>query len=380
MTNPLQQLQTHGQSAWYDNVDRTQFFSGQLQRMLNEDSILGVTSNPTIFAKAIRSSHIYDWQILSLVIEGKSTQEIYEALILQDIQTVADFLRPIYERTEGKEGFVSLEVSPTLAYDTEGTLAEARRFWKAVNRPNLMIKIPATPEGIPAIEKALYEGMNVNITLILSVQTYRQVVDAYLRALEARRKQGLAISRIASAASCYVSRIDVIVDALLDKRINASSDPDEQQRLKALQGTIAIANSRLLYQEFKHLFSNARFSSLERTGAQVQRVLWASTNTKNPSYRDVRYVEELIGPQTIDTMPLETIENFRDHGRVRYSIEDDIPGAKQALKELEQSGIHLDQVVEQLLGECVQSFITSFSQTLESIESKSRVHSMALMA
>src|SRR5579884_783285 len=256
--NPLLQLKELGQSVWYDNIDRAQLASGQFKRMLDEDGVVGVTANPTIFQKSISSGHAYDEQMQQLIREGKSTNEIYEALVIRDIQTVADLLRPIYDRTAGKDGYVSLEVSPELAHNTEGTLSEVRRFWQMVDRPNLMIKIPATPEGIPAVHQALYEGINVNITLIFAREVYREVADAYLNALEDRNAQGQDISSIASVASFFVSRVDTLVDRLLDERIKATSDSAEQQRLKSLEGKAGIANARLVYQDFKEIFHTPR--------------------------------------------------------------------------------------------------------------------------
>jgi transaldolase len=370
MTNPLIQLQAEGQSVWYDNIDRSQLIAGDFQRLLAEDGVVGVTANPTIFEKSISAGHAYDQQISQLISAGKSTSDIYEAVVIQDIRTVADLLRPIYDRTEGGDGYVSLEVSPDLALDTQGTIAEAARFWQLVDRPNLMIKIPATPEGIPAVYETLRSGINVNITLIFSIEAYRQVTDAYIRALEDRNSQGLDIHMLASVASFFVSRVDTLVDKRLDDKIKATSNSAEQQKLKALQGKAAIANARLVYQDFKKIFSTPRFESLKHAGAHVQRPLWASTSTKNPAYRDVLYAEELIGPDTVDTMPLETIKNFRDHGRVRRSIEDDIPEARATLDALEQIGIHYDQVTQQLLDEGVQKFADSFHQLFDGIEKK----------
>lgn len=370
MTNPLLLLKEQGQSVWYDNIDRAQLASGQFKRMLDEDGVVGVTANPTIFQKSISSGHAYDEQMQQLIREGKNTNEIYEALVSRDIQTVADLLRPIYDSTAGKDGYVSLEVSPDLAHDTEGTLAEVRRFWKIVDRPNLLIKIPATPAGIPAIHQALREGINVNITLIFSIEAYRAVTNAYLEALEDRNGEGKDISHIASVASFFVSRVDTLVDKLLDEKIKASSDAEEQQRLKGLQGKAATANARLVYQDFKRIFNTPRFESLKHIGAHVQRPLWASTSTKNPAYRDVLYAEELIGPDTVDTMPLETIENFRDHGRVRYSIEDDIEDAHKTMDALEKLGIHYEQFTQQLLDEGVQKFADSFHELFEGVDSK----------
>jgi len=370
MTNPLLQLKDYGQSVWYDNIDRTQLVSGQFKQMLEEDGIQGVTANPTIFQKSISSGHAYDEQMQQLISQGKSTNEIYEALVIRDIQTVADLLRPIYDSTEGKDGYVSLEVSPDLAHDTEGTISEAARFWHMVNRPNLMIKIPATPAGIPAIHRTLSDGINVNVTLIFAIESYHAVTEAYIQALEDRQAAGKDIKHIASVASFFVSRVDVLVDPLLDKKIQATSDATEQQKLKGLQGKAAIANARLVYQDFKQIFGTPRFEALKQAGARVQRPLWASTSTKNPTYRDVLYAEELIGPETVDTMPLETVEKFADHGRVRDSIEDDPEGARQTLDSLEQIGIHYAQVTQQLLDEGVQKFADSFHQLFAGIDSK----------
>ncbi|TMC42257.1 MAG: transaldolase [Chloroflexi bacterium] len=370
MTNPLLQLKALGQSVWYDNIDRSQLVSGQFKRLLDEDGICGVTANPTIFEKSISSGHAYDEQINQLIREGKSTNEIYEALIIQDIRTVADILRPIYDSANRQDGLVSLEVSPDLAHDTEGTLSEVRRFWKMVDRPNLMIKIPGTPEGIPAVLQALTEGINVNITLIFSISTYRQVAEAFISALEARRAAGEDISHMASVASFFVSRVDTLVDKLLEDKVKATSNTTEQQHLKSLEGKAAIANARLVYQDFKKIFNTPRFAALKQAGAYVQRPLWASTSTKNPAYRDVLYAEELIGPDTVDTMPLETIENFRDHGRVRLSIEDNLEEAHQVFDALEKIGIHYDQVTQQLQDEGVQKFADSFHTLFEGIAEK----------
>ena len=370
MTNPLLQLKALGQSVWYDNIDRSQLVSGQFKRLLDEDGICGVTANPTIFEKSISSGHAYDEQINQLIREGKSTNEIYEALIIQDIRTVADILRPIYDSANRQDGLVSLEVSPDLAHDTEGTLSEVRRFWKMVDRPNLMIKIPGTPEGIPAVLQALTEGINVNITLIFSISTYRQVAEAFISALEARRTAGEDISHMASVASFFVSRVDTLVDKLLEDKVKATSNTTEQQHLKSLEGKAAIANARLVYQDFKKIFNTPRFAALKQAGAYVQRPLWASTSTKNPAYRDVLYAEELIGPDTVDTMPLETVENFRDHGRVRLSIEDNLEEAHQVFDALEKIGIHYDQVTKQLQDEGVQKFADSFHTLFEGIAEK----------
>ncbi|HVB75925.1 MAG TPA: transaldolase [Ktedonobacteraceae bacterium] len=372
MTNPLQQLATFGQSVWYDNIDRSQLVSGQFKRMLDEDGVVGVTANPTIFQKSISQGHAYDDQMTQLIRDGKNTSDIYEALIIQDIRTVADLLRPIYDSTNMKDGYVSLEVSPDLAHDSEGTINEVRRFWRMVDRPNLLVKIPATPEGIPAIQTALSEGININITLIFSIKAYRDVAEAYISALEERKAAGKDISHIASVASFFVSRVDTLVDKLLEDKIKATNDSAEQQKLKALEGKAAIANARLVYQDFKAIFGTSRFQSLRESGAHVQRPLWASTSTKNPAYRDVLYAEELIGPDTVDTMPYETIENFSDHGRAALTIEKDIPKAWAELDALEALDIHYDAVTQQLLDEGVQKFADSFHELFGGIEEKKK--------
>lgn len=372
MSHPLIQLKAQGQSVWYDNIDRAQLVSGEFKRLLDEDGIAGVTANPTIFEKSISGGHAYDEQMKQLIGAGQSTSAIYEALVMQDIRTVADLLSPVYERTNALDGYVSLEVSPDLAHDTEGTLNEVRRFWHMVDRPNLMIKIPATPAGLPAIEQALTEGINVNITLIFSLANYTAVADAYVSALENRNAEGKDISRIASVASFFVSRVDTLVDRLLEERIAQSGEASEQEHLRTLAGRAAIANARLVYQEFKRLFHTPRFETLKHSGAHVQRPLWASTSTKNPAYRDVLYAEELIGPDTVDTMPMETISNFRDHGVVARTVEHDPAGAQALLQALDQVGIHYDQVTQQLQDEGVQKFADSFHQLFAGIESKHR--------
>ena len=373
MTNPLRQLKALGQSVWYDNIDRAQLLSGLFQRLIDEDGIVGTTANPTIFEQSISKGTAYDEQIRQLIQEHTSTNEIYEALVMTDVRLVADKLRPVYEQTNKQDGYVSLEISPDLSYDTEAMLAEARRFWNTVDRPNLLVKIPATPAGIPAIRQALSEGININITLIFALENYRQVVESYLRALEERSARGQDISHIASVASFFVSRVDVLVDPLLEERITTAGESVERQKLKALLGKAAIANARLVYQEFKRLFDTPRFETLKDHGAHVQRPLWASTSTKNPAYRDVLYAEELIGPDTVDTMPLTTIENFRDHGRVRHSIEDNIPEAKAELATLEEVGIHYNQVTRQLQEEGVARFADSFHKLYAGIDTKRKV-------
>ena len=370
MTTPLLELKALGQSVWLDDIDRGQLRSGLFGRLVDEDGLAGATGNPTIFEHSITHDTTYDEQMQQLLQEGKGPKEIYEALAMTDERTVADLLRPIYDRMNGQDGFVSIEVSPYLAHDTEGTLAEVRRFWHTIDRPNLMVKIPSTPAGIPAIRQAIAEGININITLIFSIENYRQVAEAYLGALEERLAAGKDISHIASVASFFVSRVDVLVDTLLEDRINGVGERMERQKLKALQGKAAIANARLAYQEFKGLFNSPRFAALQQRGAHVQRPLWASTGAKNPAYRDVLYVEELIGPDTVNTMPLKTLESFRDHGWARLSIEEHLSQAQADLAALEEVGIHYDQVTRQLQAEGVQKFIDSFQKLFQCIESK----------
>ncbi len=370
MTNPLLEFQALGQSVWLDDIDRGQLRSGLFGRLIAEDGLSGATGNPTIFEHSITHDTAYDEQMQQLFAEGKSAKEIYEALAMSDVRNVADLLRPTYERMGGRDGFVSIEVSPELANDTDGTLDEVRRFWQTIDRPNLMVKIPATPAGIPAIRQALAEGININITLIFALENYRQVVEAYLGALEERSARGQDIQRTASVASFFVSRVDVLVDRLLEEQVKAEGNSTRQEQLKALQGKIAIANARLVYQEFKRLFSTPRFEVLKQQGARVQRPLWASTSTKNPAYRDVLYAEELIGPDTVDTMTLTTIEHFREHGRVRLSVEDQLAEAKAELAALENGGISYDQVTGQLQEEGVQRFSESFHKLFQCIDDK----------
>jgi transaldolase len=372
MTNPLLQLQSQGQSVWLDDIDRGQLRSGLFERLIKADGVSGATGNPTIFEHSISNDTTYDEQMQQLIAQRMSAQEIYEALAMSDVKTVADMLRPIYDRTNGQDGFVSIEVSPYLAHDTQATLAEVRRFWHTIDRPNVMVKIPSTRAGVPAIRQALSEGININITLIFSIENYRQVVEAYLGALDERLARGENNRHISSVASFFVSRVDVLVDKLLEDKLRVMSNGAEQQKLQTLQGKSALANARLVYQEYKRLFSEPRFETLKQRGARVQRPLWASTSTKNPAYRDVLYAEELIGPDTVDTMTLTTIENFRDHGRVRSSVEDGIQQSRNQLAALEQVGISYDQVTRQLQDEGVEKFADSFHKLFARIEDKRR--------
>jgi transaldolase / glucose-6-phosphate isomerase len=368
--NPLNELEQHGQSVWYDNIRRGLISSGELQKLIDEDGLKGVTSNPTIFEKAISGSTDYDEAIRDLVGKKKSIKDIFDAISVKDIQMATDLFRPVYERTEGADGFVSIEVEPSLAHDTEGTVAEAKRLWKLVDRPNLMVKIPATKEGLPAIEQCLSEGVNINITLIFSLERYQQVIDAYRAALEKRAKAGKDLAPVASVASFFVSRIDTAVDKLLQEKIQSSQSAKEKDAFLELIGKVAVANAKVAYQVFQQNFKSAWFEALAKKGARPQRALWASTGTKNPNYSDVLYVEELIGPQTVNTMPPATITAFRDHGKPRASLEEKPAEARETLEKLKKAGIDLARVTAQLEAEGEKSFADSYEKLLQCLAAK----------
>ena len=369
-TNPLIELTKLGQSIWHDNIERKLITSGELKRLIDEDGLSGVTSNPAIFEKAIVSSDLYADQLRDTAEMGKSAQEIYEALAIQDIQMAADVLASVYDKTGGTDGFVSLECSPLLASDTRATNEETRRLWRLVDRKNVMIKIPGTPEGIPAIEEGIYDGININITLLFSLHAYDQTIEAYIRGLERRVAENKPIDNISSVASFFVSRIDSAVDKELERRIGQASDEKEKATLQSLLGRIAIANAKIAYQRYKKVFHGERFAALKQKGAQVQRPLWASTSTKNPVYPDVYYVEALIGPETVDTLPPATIVAFRDHGRARVTIEDNLDQERALLARLEEVGISLDQVTAHVLADAVRLFVEPFEKLLKTIESR----------
>ena len=366
-TNPLVELGRLGQSVWNDNIERNLITSGELKRLIDEDGLSGVTSNPAIFEKAIGGSSLYVDQLRELAEKGEKAQEIYEALAIRDIQMAADVLAGVYERTGGADGFVSLECSPLLASDTQGTIDETRRLWRLVDRKNVMIKIPGTPEGMPAIEQAIYEGVNINITLLFSLQAYEQTMDAYIRGLERRVAENLPVNNISSVASFFVSRIDSAVDKELESRIGQTTDEEEKRKLQSLLGRIAIANAKMAYQRYKKTFHGERFAALKQKGARAQRPLWASTSTKNPAYPDVYYAEALIGPETVDTLPPATIVAFRDHGRARCTIEDKLDEERALLARLEEVGISLDQVTSHVLAEAVRLFVEPFEKLLKTI-------------
>lgn len=371
--NPLLALQDYGQSVWLDDIGRHLLVSGELQRLVGQDGLRGVTSNPAIFEKAITGSTDYRNALNALAGQPLDASSLYERLAIQDIQTAADILRPVYERTNCGDGYVSLEVSPHLAFNTQGTIAEAKRLWKAVGRDNLMIKVPATPEGIPTIEQLIGEGINVNVTLLFAQAVYERVTQAYMAGLERRAAQGGDLSRVASVASFFVSRIDTAIDAIAAARLKSAQGGREPGLLRSIMGQVAIANAKLTYQRSKEIFRSARWNALADKGARRQRLLWGSTSTKNPQYRDVLYVEELIGPDTVNTMPPATLEAFRDHGQVRASLEDDIKGAHATMATLEQIGISLREVTDQLLSEGVRLFAEPFDKLLDALAQHSNI-------
>jgi transaldolase/glucose-6-phosphate isomerase len=369
--NALKALQDHGQAVWLDFLSRGFIAKGGLKKLVDEDGLRGVTSNPSIFENAIGNSDEYDGAIAQLLQDGdKSAGELFEQLAVEDIQKATDVLRPVFDATHGADGFVSIEVSPYLATDTQGTVAEAKRLWREVGRHNLMIKVPGTPEGLPAIRELLAEGINVNITLLFAQAVYEQVVEAYLSGLEALAAKGGDVSRMASVASFFVSRIDTAVDKLLDDKIARANDPDEKARLDALKGKIAIANAKLAYQRYLRLFAGERWATLANNGARPQRLLWASTGTKNKAYSDVLYVEELIGPDTVNTMPVATMDAFRDHGKPRDSLLEDPAGAQRQLGDLARAGISLDSVTGKLVEDGVRLFADAADKLLAAVAKK----------
>lgn len=366
----LTQIRALGQSIWWDDIQRGLLVSGQLKQMVEEDGLSGLTSNPAIFEKAIAGSHDYDEAIRALAEAGRSTSEIYSALTIEDITLAADVLRPVYEQAGGGDGFVSMEVSPLLAHDTAGTIREARQLWETIARPNLMIKVPATPEGIPAVRELIGAGVNVNVTLIFSLKMYERVMEAYLTGLELLAAAGQPLDKVASVASFFVSRVDTLVDKLLDERIARAAGDEAKNRLRALQGQAAVANAKLAYARFKAVFSQPRFAALHARGARVQRPLWASTSTKNPAYRDVMYVEELIGPHTINTAPPQTIAAFKDHGVAALTLERNVAGAQEVMDCLAEVGIDMEAVTHKLLEDGVKAFANSYTTLLAVIGAK----------
>jgi transaldolase len=367
--NRIAALTALGQSIWLDFLTRELIRSGKLKQIIERDGVRGMTSNPSIFQKAISSGSDYAEQLSGLINSGKDAADIFEAIAVDDIQGACDAFRPFYDQWDGADGFVSLEVSPASAHDTERTLEEARRLWKAVNRPNLMIKVPGTAEGALAVTRLIAEGINVNITLLFSLASHERVMWAYIDGLEERARNGLPVNRVASVASFFVSRVDTLVDKLLEQKL-ASADPEQQAQIRSLMGKTAIANAKLAYANFREIFNGTRFSRLKEQGAQVQRPLWASTSTKNPAFRDVIYVEELIGSDTVNTVPSETLTAFADHGTVRRTIGENLDEAKATLDGLSAVGISYDAVTQQLEDEGIDKFADAYRQIIDEVEKK----------
>src|SRR5512138_991351 len=371
MANHLRELERYGQSVWYDSLRRGILASGELARFIVEDGLKGLTTNPAIYEKAIDSTRDYDAELAALLPRADlDAKAIYEQLAVHDIQAAADLLRPVHDAAGGRDGFVSLEVSPVAARDEAATLAEARRLWRALGRPNVMIKVPGTPEALPAIRQLLSEGINVNVTLLFSRRAWADVAEAHLAALEARVARGEAVAGVASVASFFVSRIDTLADELLHELCTSAASDDVRERAEALRGRVAIANAKLAYQDWKALVAGPRWARVAAAGARPQRLLWASTSTKNPRYRDVVYVESLIGPDTVDTVPPATFDAFRDHGRARPTLEEDVEGARRTLAELADLGISIEEITDRLLADGVRLFAEPFAKLLAAIEQR----------
>lgn len=369
--NPIKELQEQGQSLWLDNLNRALITSGALQRLIDE-GLTGLTSNPTIFEKAIGESADYDEEIGRLVSERKEVSEIIDALTIKDIRMAADLFRPIYERTNGADGFVSIELNPALAHQTEETIAAAKALHPRLDRPNVMIKVPATEEGIPAIEALTAEGISINITLLFSLERYEQVAGAYIAGIKSRLQQGRPVASIRSVASVFVSRIDTAVDRLLEARIQEAGVEAERAAFRALLGKTGIANAKMIYQKFKEIFKGPGFLEIQNQGVSLQRVLWGSTGTKNPNYPDLLYVEELIGPETINTVPPATLAAFKDHGKVRPRLEENLDEARETLRKLSTIGIDLQRVTRDIQEEGVKSFSASFEKLFARLAEKRR--------
>ena len=367
--NRLQELLSYGQSMWLDYIRRDLFTTGRLKQMIADDGLRGMTSNPAIFEKAIADSSLYDDQLKALAArKDLDATGRFEQIAIRDIQDAADTLRSVYDESSFRDGYVSLEVSPYLARKTQETIAEARRLWKAVNRPNVMIKIPGTVEGLPAIRQTIGEGLNINITLLFAQDVYEQVAEAYLAGLEEYAGRGGNLKKMASVASFFISRIDTLIDSKVNELLKTTSDAAQQALLKSLLGKVAIANGKLTYQSYQRIFSGPRWAALAAKGAQTQRVLWASTSTKNPAYRDVIYVEELIGPDTVNTMPPATIDAFRDHGQLRNSLTENVAAAANTMADLERAGVSMKQVTDKLTDDGVKLFADAFDKLLAAVE------------
>jgi transaldolase/glucose-6-phosphate isomerase len=362
--NPLKGLLAYGQSPWMDYIRRDLLTGGGLKKFIAEDGLRGMTSNPAIFEKSITGSSLYNDILNSPDAKSLNPKQLFEKIAIRDVQDACDIFRPVYDESKHRDGYVSLEVSPFLANDTNGTIEEARRLWKAVNRPNVMIKVPATPQGVPAIRQLLEDGLNINITLLFAQSAYEKVAEAFVAALEARAAKDQPINHIASVASFFVSRIDTLIDSKIDALLKTAAG-DAKTLLESLHGTIAIANAKLTYKKYQELFGGPRWKALAAKGAQTQRLLWASTSTKNPKYRDVLYVEELIGADTVDTIPPATFDAFRDHGKLRPSLTEDVAGAARHMENLAKAGISMKEVTEQLVVDGVRLFAEAFKTLLD---------------
>ena len=367
--NPLKALEAMGQSIWLDYMKRSLVTTGELQRLIDSDGLRGLTSNPTIFQKAVEGSQDYDDLFREWAPKGKSAGEVFEALAVRDIGDAARTFRPVWERTKHRDGYCSIEVSPTLAHDTAGTVTEAHRLWKRLGVPNVMVKIPGTVEGVPAIEQCVSEGLNINVTLLFSQDAYVAVAEAYIRGLEKRAARGDDVSESASVASFFVSRIDTLVEKTIAAR-EKTATPQQRTLFDEIAGKVAIANAKQAYEKYKKLFSGPRWQKLADKGAKTQRVLWASTGTKNPKYSDVLYVEELVGPDTVNTIPPATLDAFRDHGKVKRTLDQGLDQADAVMRKLEQAGISMKAVTEQLVDEGVKSFDDSFQKLLSAVDAR----------
>jgi transaldolase / glucose-6-phosphate isomerase len=363
-TNPLRGLLDYGQSPWMDYIRRDLLTGGGLKKMIETDGLRGQTSNPSIFEKAIAESTLYHDILQSPDAKSLNAKSLYEKVAIRDVQDACDIFKPVYQSTRRRDGYVSLEVSPYLAHDQKGTLEEARRLWKSVGRENLMIKVPGTPEGVPAIRQLLEDGLNINITLLFAQSAYEQVAEAFIAALEARALKGQDVSHCASVASFFVSRIDTLVDSKIEEKLKTATG-DTKTLLSSIEGKIAIANAKLTYKKYQELFGGPRWKALASKGAQTQRLLWASTSTKNPKYRDVLYVEELIGADTVDTIPPATFDAFRDHGKLRKSLTEDVPGAAKTMENLQKAGISMKEATDKLLEDGVKLFADAFKTLLD---------------
>jgi transaldolase/glucose-6-phosphate isomerase len=359
----LRELESLGQSIWLDYISRDLLRSGELEQKISEDGLRGMTSNPSIFEKAVGGSNEYDAEIAELAAEGRDAAAVFDRLAIADVSAACDHFLPVYEESDGRDGYVSIEVSPHLAYDPDTTLSEARRLWAAVDRPNVMIKIPGTAEGMPAVHKALLEGINVNVTLLFAFDQYLDVIETFIRALEDRLDAGLPVDRCASVASFFVSRVDTLVDKLLDEKADGA-DEARKERLAALHGKLGVANSRIVYEHFAEVLAGDRWARLAGAGAAPQRVLWASTSTKNPAYSDVLYVDELIGPDTVNTLPQATYDAFKDHGKVARTVDKDLEAAHRHMDELAAEGIDVKAATDKLLRDGVDLFVASFDEVI----------------